>query len=145
MYRDDMKKLLNFVAVAKKITSFNLKSHHSLTWMCGDPRRCTSSALSREYLWLVADCMESTASRQRFIASPGGALDGDITCELMRSNSLRNWDERWRRKKKKSMKHLLHITRFSSGNYLASEFTQLNIVFVPNLPATLHEVYYLSA
>lgn len=69
------------------------KEMSSLTWMCGDPRRCTSSALSLEYLWLVADCMASTASRQRLMESPGGARDGDITCELMRSNSLRNCDE----------------------------------------------------
>lgn len=43
------------------------------------------------------------------------------------------------------MKHLLHIAHFSSGNYLPSEFTQFNIVFVLNLPATSHEAYYLLA
>lgn len=104
-------KTLEFRSGSEEIMSPNLKSHHSLTWMCGDPRRWTSSALSREYLWLVADCMESTASRQRFMASPGGALDGDITWELMRSNSLWNCDEKWRRKKKK--KHETFVAHHS--------------------------------
>lgn len=46
---------------------------------------------------------------------------------------------------KENMKHLLHIAHFSSGNYLPREFTQFNIVFVLNLPATSHEAYYLLA
>lgn len=115
--------------------------------MCGEPSRWTSSALSREYLWLVADCMASTASRQRFMASPGGALDGDITCELMRSNSLWNYDEKWqggRRKKTwniccTSLTSRVEIIFRVSSHNLASSFV------VSNLPATLHEAYYLSA
>lgn len=42
--------------------------------------------------------MESTASRQRFMASPGGARDGDITCELIRSKSF---NQEWHEKKGK--------------------------------------------
>lgn len=101
----------------------SLKS--SLTWMCGDPKRWTSSALSLEYLWLVADCMEATASRQRFMPSPGGARDGDITCELMRSKSLRNCDKGKRKENETIVAH--H----------AQEFAQLIFTISLNLPATL--------
>lgn len=66
----------------------------ALTWICGDPRRWISSALSLEYLWLVADCMASTASRHLWMASPGGREEGDTTWELIRSNSFEvKWKE----------------------------------------------------
>lgn len=64
--------------------------------MCGVPRRWTSSARSREYLWLVAAWIDSTASRHRPIASPEGPLVGIATCELIRSKSFIRCGKKWK-------------------------------------------------
>lgn len=63
------------------------KKRIPLTCTCDCDSSCSSSFRSQLYLWPGAEMMISMTSRQRSIASPGGARVGDITVELILSYS----------------------------------------------------------
>lgn len=55
--------------------------------MCGVAKILTNSIRSRAYRCPATEVMASIASLHRFIASGGGARDGDTTLQLILSKS----------------------------------------------------------